>query len=104
LSIILLLAHRWGVLFNHLWDVHALINLLSLDFVYVVYLIFVSKCNYTFYFYSFVVYVMTTLQWMIKTYWSTVFHLLLLFYCFASFKAYPSFIVVRLCLAYQFNS
>jgi hypothetical protein len=55
LSIILLLAHRWGVLFNHLAEVHALINLLSLDFVYVVYLIFVSKCNYTFYFYSLIV-------------------------------------------------
>ena len=55
LSSILLFFYRIGILFNTLFMIHRLIYLLATDYFYITYLIFLSKYNYTFYFYSFMV-------------------------------------------------
>ena len=54
IALVLLLVYRNGSLFNTSFTIHRLIYLLSLDYLYAIYLIFTSKCNYTFYFYSLV--------------------------------------------------
>jgi F0F1-type ATP synthase alpha subunit len=58
ISLILLLVYRNGILFNNSFIIHRLIYLLSLDYIYVIYLIFISKCNYTFYFYSLIIFIL----------------------------------------------
>ncbi len=60
ISLILLLVYRNGILFNNSFIIHRLIYLLSLDYIYVIYLIFISKCNYTFYFYSLILFFLIT--------------------------------------------
>ena len=52
ISLMLLLIYRNGILFNNQSIISKFIYLLSLDYIYIIYLIFISKCNYTFYFYS----------------------------------------------------
>jgi len=57
MSLVLLLVYRNGILFNNSFFIHRLFYLLSLDYIYIIYLLFISKCNYTFYFYSFMLYI-----------------------------------------------
>ena len=57
ISLVLLLVYRNGILFNNSFFIHRLFYLLSLDYIYIMYLLFISKCNYTFYFYSFITYI-----------------------------------------------
>jgi proton translocating ATP synthase F1 alpha subunit len=61
ISMVLLLAYRNGVLFNSTLIIHRFTFLFSLDYLYVIYLIFISKCNYTFNFYSLITFTLTTL-------------------------------------------
>ena len=58
MSLILLFFYRVGILFNNSFIIHRLIYLLSLDYIYIIYLIFISKCNYTFYFYSLFIFIL----------------------------------------------
>ena len=57
LSLALLLAYRNGVLFRNSFTVHRFSYLLSFDYLYVVYLLFISKCHYTFSLYSLITFV-----------------------------------------------
>ena len=50
-SLVLLLAYRSGILINDSYYIHRLIYLLSLQWIYILYLLFVSKCNYGLCFY-----------------------------------------------------
>jgi len=56
LSLVLLLAYNNGVFFHSSIIIHRFSMLFSLDYLYVIYLIFISKCNYTFNFYSLLTY------------------------------------------------
>lgn len=54
ISLVLLLVYRNGMLFSSSFAVFRLVYLLALDYLYLIYLIFISKCHYTFYLYSFI--------------------------------------------------
>ncbi len=56
ISLVLLLIYRNGILFNNSFTIHRLIYLLSSNYLYVIYLLFISKFNYTFYFYSLIIF------------------------------------------------
>jgi hypothetical protein len=58
ITLILLLVYRNGILINDMAYIHRLIYLISLDYIYVMYLLFISKCNYTFYFYSLIIFIL----------------------------------------------
>jgi hypothetical protein len=51
-TLVLLVAYRAGVLFGTGIVIHRLLLLLSLDYCYIIYLAFISKCNYSLEIYS----------------------------------------------------
>ena len=51
-SLILLLSYRNAILFNTSYQIHKLLNILSLDYLYLYYIIFISKTFYSFTLYS----------------------------------------------------
>ena len=52
-SLILLLVYRNGILFNNLFEIYRLLYLLSYDYFYLYYTLFISKHFYTLYSFSF---------------------------------------------------
>jgi F0F1-type ATP synthase alpha subunit len=55
-SLILLLVYRNGILFNNLFQIHSLLLILSIDYLYLYYILFISKTAYSLYLYSFIWY------------------------------------------------
>jgi len=61
ISLILLLAYRNGILSNNSFIMNRLIYLLSLDYIYLIHSIFISKCSYTSYSYPSIIYILIEL-------------------------------------------
>jgi hypothetical protein len=55
-SLILLLVYRNGILFNNLFQIHSLLLILSIDYLYILYILFISKTAYSLYLYSFILF------------------------------------------------
>ena len=55
-SLILLLVYRNGILFNNLFQIHRLLLILSFDYLYLYYILFISKTSYSLYLYSFLIF------------------------------------------------
>jgi F0F1-type ATP synthase alpha subunit len=55
-SLILLLVYRNGILFHNLFQIHRLLFILSLDYLYLYYILFISKTSYSLYLYTFVIF------------------------------------------------
>ena len=55
-SLILLLVHRNGILFNNIFEIHRSLLILSYDYLYLYYILVIMKTSYSLYLYSFVVF------------------------------------------------
>ena len=53
-SLILLLVYRNGILFNNLFQIHYLFLILCIDYLYLYYILFISKTSYSLYLYCFI--------------------------------------------------
>ena len=60
-SLILLLVYRNGILFNNLFQIHSLLLILSIDYLYLYYILFISKTAYSLYLYSFICFMLSYL-------------------------------------------
>ena len=53
-TLILLLVYRNGILFNNLFQIHRLLLIVSIDYIYLYYILFISKTSYSIYLYCYV--------------------------------------------------